>query len=66
MAFTLMNDGPGTVKLALNEESGLLDAPVIASGEPYSLDMEWPTIYTLWVEAEEGSSAYLRIFGKEG
>lgn len=64
MSFSLMNDGPGNLTVAINEEANLLGIPPISPGEPFSVDMEYSVIEALWLEAEAGSSCYVRIIGK--
>lgn len=72
ISFSLTNDGPGAITVWVNEiewvderADFLLDG-MIPSGESLNVDMKFPVIHTLYLKANAGTNALVRIYGKEG
>ena len=65
ISFSLINDGLGSVKVAINDKSELLYGTAIASGETYNLDFTYATIHTIYLQAVSGTAA-IRIKAKVG
>ena len=66
ISFSLINDGAGALTVWVNDEGDPLVESMIASGETYKCDFEYPTITTLYLKAAPGTSASVRLYGKEG
>ena len=66
ISFALLNDGAGALTVWVNDESDPLTESMIASGESYSTDMTYPVIERIYLKAASGTTATVRIYGKEG
>lgn len=66
ISFTLINDGSDALTVWVNSEEDPLVESMIENGETYNLDLTYPVIYTLYLKAESGGSASVRIIGVEG
>lgn len=66
ISFSLINDGTGALTIWVNDERDPLVEGMVADGETYNCDMKYPIIHTLYLKAESGTTANVRIYGKEG
>lgn len=66
ISFALVNDGGGAVTVWVNDESDPFVESMVASGKTYDCDFEYPIINTLYLKAASGTTAAVRIYGKEG
>jgi len=66
ISFSLINDGAGAVTVWTNNEGDPLQEGMVASGESYSCDMRYAVIKSVYLKTVSGTSATVRIFGKEG
>ena len=70
ISFSLINDNPVAtpygVTVWVNSEEDPLVEGMIAYGENYNCNMEYPIIHTLYLKAESGTTVPVRIYGKEG
>ena len=66
ISFALLNDGTGGLTAWVNSEEEPLVEGMIAGGETYKCDMEYPVIHTIYLKSESGVSNAVRIYGKEG
>ena len=66
ISFTLINDGGSSVYVEVNSDEGLLDKTPVKAGESYTYNAEYPIIHTLYLQAESGGTAAVRIKGKVG
>lgn len=66
ISFTLINNGSDALTVWVNSEEDPLVESMIDNGETYNLDMTYPVIHTLYLKAESGGSATVRIIGLEG
>ncbi len=66
ISFSLINNGTGAVTCWVNDESDPLTESMIANGKTYSVDMTYPVIKAIYLKAASGTTAAVRIYGKEG
>ena len=66
ISFALLNDGTGAVTWWINDDSDPLMESMVASGESSSCDTKYPVIRILYLKAASGTTAAVRIYGKEG
>jgi len=66
ISFSLINDGAGALTVWVNDESDPLQEGMIASGENYDCNFDYPVIKKLYLKAANGTTAAIRIYGKEG
>ena len=64
ISFSLVNDGPDRIKCEVNKEENILDATYINKNASYNLNMEYPVIHTIYLQAEPEGTASVRIKGK--
>ena len=63
----MLNDGPvGAVTVWINNEEDPLREGMVASGETYTCNMDYPSINSLYLKAASGTTSAVRIYGKEG
>lgn len=61
--FDLINDGPDDINCWINmEDDPLLDDTTIAANGTLSIDFDYPLINRVYLKAEPGGSAVVRIF----
>ena len=66
ISFSLLNDGTGSITGWVNDEQDPLQSGMVLSGETWNVDMEYPVIKSLFLKAASGTTASVRIYGKEG
>lgn len=67
ISFELINNGTGNIIAWINDEEEPLHLEgMITSGDSYSCDMHFPVIHTLYLKADEGETATIRIYGEQG
>ena len=67
ISFSMINDGPvGAVTVWINNEEDPLRESMVASGESYNCNMDYPSINSLYLKAASGTTSAVRIYGKEG
>lgn len=66
ISFALLNNGTGDLTCWVNDEEDPLQESMVLSGESYSLDMTYPVIRAIYLKAASGTTANVRIYGKEG
>ena len=66
ISFSLINDGAGAITVWINDEVDPLVDSMIASGKTYNCDARYPVIKAVYLKAESGTTATVRIYGKEG
>ena len=66
ISFSLVNDGPSGVYVEVNEPGKLLDKVPVNSGETETVDMRYPIINIVYLQAESGGTAAVRIKAKTG
>lgn len=66
ISFSLINDGAGGITVWINDRADPFAEGMVTSGETYSLDTGFPVIHTLYLKAVSGTTAAIRIIGKEG
>ena len=66
ISFSLHNDGPGNVRMRINElEGDISQEATIDSGEVISRDFEYPIVTRLYLVTESGT-ATVRVYAEEG
>ena len=66
ISLSLANNGGGGVTVWVNTPDEPFEEGMVASGDTYSLDCTYPVIRTLYLRAEPGTTASVRVYGKEG
>lgn len=67
ISFELINDGTGDIIAWINDEQVPLQLEgMITSGDTYACDMHFPVIHTLYLKADVGETAIVRIYGEQG
>ena len=67
ISFSLRNEGPGGIVVWINDSGDpLLHSNMVNSNDYFDSDMIYPVISKLYLRAESGTTATVRIFGKEG
>ena len=66
ISFSLINDGAGAVTCWINDESDPFTESMVANGESYNCNMDYPVIRGIYLKAASGTTAAVRIYGKEG
>lgn len=66
ISFSLYNDGDGALTVWVNDGRDPLVEGMVEEGETYNCDMEFAIIHTLYLKAAPGTTAAVRIYGKEG
>ena len=65
ISLSMINDGDSEVYISTNEdgEHDLLDQVPVKKNETINIGMQYPVLRTLWLKAEDGGSADVRIHG---
>lgn len=63
ISFDLFNDGPGSVRVTVNEDY-VIEKSWLAMGENLTVDMKTPIIEKIWFHALTAAQASIRIFAK--
>ena len=66
ISFSMINDGAGAVTAWVNDKNDPLETSMVASGETYSCNMDFPVIWAVYLKANTGTTAAVRIYGKVG
>jgi len=66
ISLSLTNDGPGAVIVEINDPANLKDLVYHLINEMVNIDMKYPVIRSIWLQAAQGTTAIVRIIGKEG
>jgi len=66
ISYSLLNDGPGAITVWDNTTEDPLQESMIASNESHSVNMDYPVVTMLCLKAASGTTATVRIYGKEG
>lgn len=66
ISFTLINDGPNSVYVEINNDTRPNRAAPILINESYNYDAIYPVITSLTLDVNDGDSAAIRIRGKAG
>jgi len=66
ISFSLRNDGPGSLVVWINDAETPEMSNIIQVNEMYDCDMTYPVIRMLHLRAQAGTTASVRIYGKEG
>jgi len=66
ISFSLINDGAGALTVWVNDEADPFAESMIANGESYECDAKYPVIKSIYLKAASGTTAAVRIYGKEG
>ena len=61
-----INDGPGALFWAVNERNQVEVSTPVNANEAFTVDMLYPVIKWLYFRAAPGTTASVRLFGKEG
>ena len=66
ISFSITNDGTDGITVWVNDETDPLVEGMVAGGETYNNNMDYPVIRSLYLKSEAGTSNAVRIYGKEG
>ena len=66
MAFTMINDGPDSVYISINDTANIVNEDPIKINETYSVDLKYPIINSVYVKAVDGGTATVRFRGVYG
>ena len=66
ISFSMVNDGAGAVTIWANDEEDPLVESMVTSGESYDCNMNYPVIKAIYLKSASGTTAAVRIYGKEG
>jgi len=66
ISFSLINDGAGALTVWVNDEEDPLAESMIASTKTFDCNMDYPIIKSIYLKAASGTTAAVRVYGKEG
>ncbi len=66
ISFSLINDGAGALTVWVNDRQDPQQEGMVSSAQTYNCDMTYPIIRALYLKAASGTTASVRIYGKEG
>jgi len=66
ISFSLINDGAGALTVWVNDENDPMVNGMILNGGNYNCDFKYAVIEVIYMRAAPGTTAAVRIYGKEG
>ncbi len=66
ISFSLINDGGGALTVWVNDEQDPMVNSMIVNGGTYNCDFKYAVIEAIYLRAAPGTTAAVRIYGKEG